>query len=204
MSDGSEDRDRAGTSAWEVFADSPSAAVIAFGWGLAEATAFFVVPDVGIGLFGLFGWRRGIRAAGWALAGALVGGAVMYGVGARLSRAESARLLDAVPAISPAMIERVEEEMRAGGPAAMLLGPLRGTPYKIYARTAGLQAQPLLTVLLWSIPARGGRFLLTALAAALAGRLGGRRFRQRPERFLAVYVLVWTGFYAAYFRAHGF
>jgi len=53
------------------------------------------------------------------------------------------------------MVERVEEEMREHGPSSMLLGPLRGTPYKIYAWTAGLQEQPLGTVLLWTIPARG-------------------------------------------------
>ena len=110
---------------WEAFARSRGAAAIAFGWGFAEATLFFVVPDVWIGLLALFSWRAGLRAVAWAVMGALLGGALMYGVGAQLPPDRSARLLDAVPAISPGMIERVEEEMRERGPASMLLGPLR-------------------------------------------------------------------------------
>src|SRR5947207_15725568 len=144
---------------WEEWGHSRGAAAIAFGWGLAEATLFFVVPDVWIGLLALCGWRAGVRAAGWALAGALLGGALTYGVGARLEPRRSARLLDAIPAISPALIGRVEGEMRARGPASMLLGPLRGVPYKLYARAAAVQGQPVAAVLLWTIPARGERFV---------------------------------------------
>ena len=70
--------------------------------------------------------RSVTRAAGWALAGALLGGALTYGAGARLEPRRSAQLLDAIPAISRALIGRVEGEMRDRGPASMLLGPLRG------------------------------------------------------------------------------
>jgi membrane protein YqaA with SNARE-associated domain len=189
---------------WERFAASRPAAAIAFGWGLAEATLFFLVPDIWIGLVALFDWRAGLRAAGWALAGALVGGALMYGVGARVEPERSARLLDAVPAVSPAMIERVEEEMRAHGPASMLLGPVRGTPYKIYARTAGVQRMSLPGVLLWTVPARALRFVPVALAVALAGWLARRWVGPRPGWFVGLYLTAWAAFYAAYFRAHGF
>ncbi|HLL50335.1 MAG TPA: hypothetical protein VK356_06675 [Thermomicrobiales bacterium] len=47
---------------WEVFAGSRIAAATALGWGFAEATVFFVVPDVWIGLLTLFSWRAGLRA----------------------------------------------------------------------------------------------------------------------------------------------
>lgn len=188
---------------WRAWADSPAAAAVAAGWGLAEATFFFVVPDVWIGALALTGWRAGLRAAGWGVVGAVVGGALMHGVGARLDPERSARLLDAVPAVSPAMIERVEAELRDHGPAAMLLGPVRGTPYKIYARTAGLQGEPLPAVLAWSVPARAPRFvaialLTTALARWLSPRLGRRR-----GWLYGIYALAWIGFYAAYFRRHG-
>jgi membrane protein YqaA with SNARE-associated domain len=176
---------------------------VALGWGFAEATIFFIVPDVWIGLLALFSWRAGLRAVIWAVAGALIGGALMYAIGAQVPPDRTARLLDAIPAISPAMIERVEAEMRERGPASMLLGPLQGTPYKIYARTAGMQEQPLIAFLLWSIPARGARFLLVALVAALYGWLV-RRITSRPAWLVGPYVLAWAIFYAAYFRAYGF
>jgi membrane protein YqaA with SNARE-associated domain len=188
---------------WEAFARSRSAAVVAFGWGFAEATLFFVVPDVWIGLLALFSWRAGLRAVVWAVMGALVGGALMYGVGAQFDREISARLLDAVPAISLGMVERVEEEMRDHGPSSMLLGPLRGTPYKISARTAGVQEQPLSTVLLWTIPARGARFVLIAAVSALYGWLV-RRITSRTGLLLGPYLLAWTLFYAGYFWTYGF
>jgi membrane protein YqaA with SNARE-associated domain len=188
---------------WEAFVRSRSAAAVALGWGFAEATLFIVVPDVWIGLLALFSWRAGLRAVVWAVIGAVIGGALMFGVGAELDHDRSARLLDAVPAISPGMIERVEEEMRERGPASMLLGPLRGTPYKIYARTAGVQEHPLGAVLLWTIPARGARFVLVAAVAGLYGWLV-RRITPRTSWLLGPYLLVWALFYVLYFRAYWF
>src|SRR5687768_18406002 len=85
---------------WEARARSRIAAVVALGWGFAEATFFFVVPDVWIGLLSLFSWRAGLRAVCSAVMGALFGGAITYGVGARLGRDRSAQLLAAVPASS--------------------------------------------------------------------------------------------------------
>jgi membrane protein YqaA with SNARE-associated domain len=181
----------------EAVARSRGAAAVALAWGFAEATLFFVVPDVWIGLLALFKWRAGLRAAGCAVVGALLGGALMYGAGVELGREHSEELLDAVPAISPAMIARVEEEMRERGPASMLLGPLRGTPYKIYATTAGVEGQPLGAVLLWTVPARGVRFLLIATIAALYGGLV-RRITPETGWLLGPYLLVWVVFYAGY------
>jgi hypothetical protein len=188
---------------WEAFIHSRSAAIVALGWGFAEATLFFVVPDVWIGLLALFSWRAGLRAVVWAVVGALIGGALMYGVGIQLVRDRSAWLLDAVPAISPGMVERVEAEMREHGPSSMLLGPLRGTPYKVYARTAGLQEQPLSAVLLWTIPARGARFVLIAAVSALYGWLV-RRFTSRTGWLVGSYLLAWIVFYVSYFWTYGF
>jgi membrane protein YqaA with SNARE-associated domain len=190
---------------WNAFADSREAAV-ALAWGFAEATLFFVVPDVWVGLLAMFSWRAGragLRAVALTVVGALIGGALMHAVGAHLAPDRSARLLDAVPAISPGMIERVEREMRERGPASTLLGPLQGTPYKIYARTAGSQGQPLGATLLWTIPARGARFLLIAMVASLYGALL-RRVTRQPGWLLGPYLFAWVLFYAAYFRANGF
>src|SRR3546814_21158393 len=47
-------------------------------WGFAEATVFFVVPDVWISRRALSSWRAALRGSGFALAGALVGGVLLY------------------------------------------------------------------------------------------------------------------------------
>lgn len=187
---------------WESFIFSRRAATIALGWGFAEATFFFIVPDVWIGLLALFSWRAGLRAAAWAVAGALLGGALMFGVGGQLDRDAGVRLLDAVPAASPAMIERVEGEMRERGPASVMLGPLQGTPYKIYAWAAGEQRQSLVALLLWSIPARAVRFVAIAAVAALYGRLAPHKTLE-VRWLLGPYLLAWVVFYGLYFRAYG-
>ena len=186
-----------------AFAQSRGAASVALAWGFAEATLFFVVPDVWIGLLALFSWRAGVRAVVLATVGALMGGTLMSVVGEQMNRDQSTLLLEAVPAISFQMIERVEDEMRERGPASMLQGPPQGTPYKIYAVAAGSQEQPLVAFLLWTVPARGARFLLVAAIAVLYGTLI-RRVTPRTDWLVAPYLFAWVIFYAAYFRIFGF
>lgn len=81
-------------------------------WGFAEATLFFIVPDV---LLSIIIVRRGRRVAWiatvWAIAGAVVGGALMYCWSAQNASGVIA-LLDRLPAISPAMIARVGGDLR--------------------------------------------------------------------------------------------
>jgi membrane protein YqaA with SNARE-associated domain len=193
----------AGWQWWQRFANSRVAAAVALLWGFAEATLFFFVPDIWIGLLALGSPRAGLRAVALAVAGALIGGALMYGVGASQPAQETDRLLDAIPAISPAMIVRVQEEMRQQGPASMVFGPLRGTPYKIYAVSAGQQRQSLAETLLWTIPARASRFLLIALVLSGIGALG-RRVGIPAAWLLGIYCVAWVIFYGVYFRAYGF
>lgn len=168
-------------------------------WGLAEATLFFIVPDVLLTRLALRSGRRAIVACGWTLAGALAGGLVMYGWGAG-DPDRAMRVLDAVPAIDREMIERVGVEI-ADDAAAMLLGPLGGVPYKIYAVQAGRHNVSVPLFLLISIPARGIRFVLTALIASAIATVVRRRFSQAAcDRLHAVF---WVGLYAWYFWHFG-
>ena len=51
---------------------------IVFFWGLAEATLFFIVADVGLSIIALKDKRKGVVACLYALAGALIGGTIMF------------------------------------------------------------------------------------------------------------------------------
>ena len=163
-------------------------------WGLAEATFFFIVPDV---LISMLAVRRRLRAALMAtlaaLAGALVGGWLMYSWGTGASEKVISGFLDTVPAVSREMIERAYEAMRAEGARAVLWGPLSGTPYKIYAALAPHAGVPLATFLLISVPARLGRFLLVAIAAFMLGR-ALKWFLPRLNP-----LWVWGGFWLAFY-----
>ena len=105
-------------------------------WGFAEATLFFVVPDVLLSWIALHQPRRAWIACGWAVAGALVGGTVMYAWGA-VDVDSALAALEHVPAINRTMCDAVGEQFHQQGISAIFLGPISGTPYKIYAVQAG-------------------------------------------------------------------
>lgn len=173
-------------------------------WGWAEATWFFVVPDVLTSAIALRRPRAGLVATLGALAGALAGGLATYAWGSRLPATASRAWLVRVPAIDDPMVTRVEAEMADQGPRALLVGPLRGVPYKIYARTAGLHRLPLGPFLAWSALGRMPRFVLvTGVVGALARAAGRTRGRSRWARLLrdrrthaVAFATGWTAFYA--------
>ncbi len=169
---------------------------IASAWGFAEATLFFLVPDVFVSWLGLEHPKRAFVACGFALAGALVGGTAMYAWGhADVESARSA--LEAVPGIRPDMITDVRSDLREFGTLALFTGPPRGVPYKIYAVEWGARGGSLTDFLLFSIPARVLRFLLAAAIATLVRRSLLARLSLRACR--AVHVALWLFFYVWYF-----
>lgn len=166
-------------------------------WGFAEATAWFVVPDVWLTYVATRdGAASALRAALVTAIAAALGGALVWLAGAADTEWTRAAL-DRVPAIGPAMIAAAGAEMASGSwPLAVLHGSLSGVPYKIYAAEAGAAGIPLAAFLTVSVPARLVRFAASALLAALAARGLARLGRARWTHPLLA--LFWIGFYAAY------
>jgi len=171
--------------------------VAAFLWGAAEATLFFLVPDV---LLSCIGLRRGAKAAAiassWAAFGAAVGGAVMHLWSTHDAEAARAAVL-AVPAVSAQMATAAEAAMRENWFGATLLGPLSLTPFKLYAVLAPEVGVPLTAFAPVAIAARLPRFLVVSIGAALIGRrlepsLGGRAL-------VGVLIGAWLLFYCVFF-----
>jgi membrane protein YqaA with SNARE-associated domain len=175
------------------------ALALAAAWGLAEATVFFIVPDVLLSRLALRGWRPMLLACLAATAGAVGGGALVHGV-ARAQPEPVLRALDRVPAVSADMIRRAGEDLARRGGVALAAGALTATPYKVFAAQAGRLRQPLGPFLAASALARLGRFLAVCLLAmSLAGAL---RAGGVAERTLGrVHAGAWTVFYAGFFWA---
>jgi hypothetical protein len=179
--------------------------VLAFLWGLAEGTLFFVVPDVLITLAAMFRPRRALAHAAAAVAGAMLAGALMYSWA--LSAPDSARAaVDAVPFVDSNVLVVASIDFYYDGARAVLYGPLRGIPYKVYAVTAP-QYMSLTTFLLLTIPARLWRFLLTGVVFALLGQMlktgwlpfiGELRPYETPRMMAVVHLVLWAVFYALY------
>lgn len=168
------------------------------GWGFAEATLWFVVPDLLLTFMVLTSRRIALRAAAWATLGALVGGALLFFWGG-YAPSSARRCVALVPGISTSMLEQVRGELAADGSTALFRGPLNGVPYKVYAIEAGAAGLPLAMFLSVSVPARLARFVLSmAIVAAIARAATARRVSLRNQRWLLggfwllFYVWYWT------------
>ncbi len=166
----------------------------ALAWGFAEATIFFIVPDVLLSVAAASNARRAYTACLSATAGALLGGAVLWQLGDAI---DWRVLFESLPALDAAMIANARDHLAAHGPAALFAGVLTGTPYKVFvieARDLGIGLGLFLAV---SIPARLGRFLVVTTAAQLFCRATRHRLPESGQR--AVLLGFWLVFYAAFF-----
>jgi membrane protein YqaA with SNARE-associated domain len=171
--------------------------IAAFAWGFAEATLFFIVPDV---LLSYIGLKRGAKAGAIASVAAAIGagaGGVVMALWS-LADPEAARAaVLAVPAISEAMAARAEAEMAENWFVATLLGPLSSTPFKVYAVLAPHAGASVPAFALAGIVARLPRFLVVAAGTALIARWLGRWLSER--QLLWVLIGAWLLFYAVFF-----
>jgi membrane protein YqaA with SNARE-associated domain len=184
------------------FVGSSAVQLVAFFWGLAEATVFFIVPDVLLSVISCRSVRAGWKAILSTVVGAILGGFIMYGFG-YTDPVTSHNLLLHVPAIHTSLTERVHAQMSSHPNTAVLAGPLIGVPYKIYAVEAGTQRNGLFGFLLISIPARGFRFVLTMLVASGIARIIAPWTKRSVSIELGILSVFWIGFYTFYFLHFG-
>jgi membrane protein YqaA with SNARE-associated domain len=181
---------------------------LAFVWGFAEGTLFFILPDVPLSLAAMHRPRRALFHVAAIVAGAVLAGAVMFswssqGSSARgwsaqgwSARTPTARQVVArVPFVTPAMFERAESDYRQFGIWAASWGPVRGIPYKVYAVEAP-EHSSLWPFLLVTIPARLWRLLVVWLGFAGTGML--LRKLSRASLAPALHALFWIVVYAIY------
>lgn len=171
--------------------------LVAFFWGFAEATLFFIVPDVWLTFVALRrGFMTAFRAMLAIIAGALAGGAFMF-LWARNDVAAVWQTLDMVPFITPGLLGRVQDELIAHGILAMFTGAFTGAPYKIYAALSGANGLNLPGFLALSLMARGLRFA-AAIALTLAARQVMAHWLDRDKQTM-VLAAFWVVFYGVYF-----
>ena len=163
-------------------------------WGFAEATFFFIVPDVLLtASVILFGLAFALRLAGAAVIGATIGGAVMWRWGA--AELDAAReFLLSIPLVGEDLLARAASEMKSLWPVNLTIGAVTGAPYKVYSVEAGAGGVNFWLFLIASIAARFARFALL-ISLFTGGYLVLRRFgraywdwRFHGGVWLAVYV----------------
>ena len=167
--------------------------VVAFLWGFAEGTLFFILPDVPLSFVAMFRPRRALLHMAAIVAGALLGGAVMFQWSSHSAGARAA--VAHVPAVHAAMFDRASLDLRRHGVWGVSLGPVRGIPYKVYAVEAPAYST-LWPFLLVTIPARLWRLVVVWLGFAGAGVL--QRKLGRASLAPALHAIFWIVSYAIY------
>ncbi len=170
--------------------------LLAFLWGLAEATVFFVVPDVFLSLAAILGGWRTWRHILAAVCGALLGGALLF-QWAQVRPAQAHASVARVPFIRESMFTKVDEGLRRQGLSAVFFGSITGIPYKLYAVEAPTFCS-WRDFLLATPAARAVRFLAVWLVfGGIAAWLRKRR-NWRTWQLVGVYAAVWVVVYTFY------
>ena len=171
---------------------------VAFGWGLAESTFFFLVPDAWSSRLVLQNPRHGFLACFASLGGALIGGLILFYCGTHPTLA--APLLaaaDYLPGISPALIDTARLSLEQHGANALFVGMLSGIPYKLFALQAPSVGVSLGLFVLVSAGARLFRFLIVTGVAWLISRTLLAKLTATTQ--LRIHAVGWTVFYLVYF-----
>lgn len=168
----------------------------ALAWGFAEATLFFIVPDVLLSWFALRSRKFALLACLWAAAGALLGGTVLWFMGNENPQ-PIREVFNYLPAITANMISDVRAQIEEIGLVALFVGPLVGTPYKIYALETASLGYGLGIFLLISLPARLLRFAVVSFAAGTIAKALQPKLSQRHLR--TIHLVFWLLLYGFYF-----
>jgi membrane protein YqaA with SNARE-associated domain len=167
-------------------------------WGFAEATFFFVVPDVLFTRTTLASVKRGWLQLAAAVIGATMAGALMY-VWASGSPAQARSAVARVPFLGEKIITPAERRWNDHGTPSLFSNPLSGVPYKVQAVLAPSHVS-LPTFLLLSLPLRAERMLLSMVVfvplAMWVRKDEGRRktigLRIHAGFWLLVYAVYWS------------
>ena len=166
-------------------------------WGFAEATVFFIVPDVLLTWIALQNYKLAFIACVSVLGGALLGGSILWFIGSD-DPGPARALFSGLPGIDSGMIATVTSQVENDGLVALFIGPVIGAPYKLYAVEAGNLGIGLAAFLLVSIPARLMRFAFAVLFAAAISHVLQKRFPLSVLR--GVHIVAWIAFYTWYFH----
>jgi membrane protein YqaA with SNARE-associated domain len=170
--------------------------VVAFLWGLAEATFFFIIPDVFLSFVAMLDWRSTWRHIVAALAGALLGGALLFHWSQADPEAAHATVAR-VPFIAPGMFAKVNSGFDKMGLLAILSGSVSGIPYKLYAVEAP-RISTQFAFLLATPPARAVRFTLVWMIFGAAAGWLRRRCALPTRKLVYIHAVIWIASYAFY------
>lgn len=166
--------------------------------GFAEATLFFIVPDVTLTAAAAAPARR-LR---WCYAAAVcfaAVGAVLMLVWARVDPDGARALLQRIPAITPEMAVRAGDDLARHGAWGVVRAGFLGVPLKLYAVEAGARGWSA-----WGFGAAclAGRSLRLGVTMLVARLLAGAPWIREGRRRWFAWAGVWAIVYSVYWSRY--
>ena len=169
-----------------AFATSRAALWLVFGWSVAEAMWWPVIPDFLVAPLALAAPSRALLLAGVATAGSVTGGGVAFHLGGM-----GEWLTAHAPLLTPRMHEQAVAWMGDEGAVGLLRQPLSGIPYKVFAlHAADHLALPGFVAM--SLVARGARIAGVAAIFAAGGVALRRVWPKLFGPFLIAYCIMFA------------
>lgn len=169
---------------------------IAAAWGFAEATLFFVVPDVHVGWVALRRPRRVLAVWPAAVVGGVIGAAALH----RMVRAgwEPGPTFASLPGMRADDRQRVRDGVERDVTRAFITAAVTGLPLKLYVAESARQGLPMRRTLLLATINRVPRIGVFALALAAIGGVGRRVGLSGAVPQAVLYGAGWLVFYGWY------
>jgi hypothetical protein len=170
--------------------------VVAFLWGMAEATFFFIIPDVFLSFVAVRDWRSTWKHIVAVLAGALLGGALLFHWAQADPKAAHAAVAR-VPFVTPEMFAKVNSGFDKMGLLAVLSGSVSGIPYKLYAVEAP-RVSTQFAFLLATPAARAVRFTLVWMIFGVGAGWLRKKYALSTRKLAYIHAVLWLVSYAFY------
>jgi len=179
------------------FIDSDWNSAIAFLWGFAEATVFFIIPDVYITFVFLFSVRSGFIAIIWSIIGSIAGAVCIYLL--HMLSYNYASVLVMIPGITLKMITHGLQLFRQDVFPGFSTVPFSGIPYKIYVYSAARFSVPFYLFVVWTVIARIIRYAFPISVILIIQKFCKKNIKKHIRFWLLLFFAVWILFYTWYF-----
>lgn len=171
--------------------------IISFFWGFAEATFFFIVPDVWLSRLVIKDKKEAFINIVFATLGAVLGGLLIYSI-CFYYLETVLKFFTYIPSISDEMIAATNIHIiKEGFSFALLVGMINGIPYKIFAAWAATAQISIVKFIGISLLYRSLRFFIITILSICIASVGRKWMTQKTLYML--HGICWVVFYIYYF-----
>jgi hypothetical protein len=179
-----------------------AALLVGFIWGFSEGIWFFIIPDIALSFFAIYGWKKALASTFGTILGAMLAATLLFLLFSMFPSMQTKiiSLWQSLPGFYPKMLSVASTHLHEQQGRGLVLGPNSGIPYRFYILEAFKQGITLSDLMLWTPLARIERIAIAPIAVLILKFLLKKKFSEKwVNRFLViVLVFYWIGIYIWY------